>query len=347
MIRLRPLVQALLAALVFVACGARTGLEQPCVADLLRTRPTIILLTARNSDLVNVRYEGRYTGEHLRDHLGELVPFLAEASNFGLQVHPRMPRLGDDRYGCAGTDYLHLPIGVHSPQSVVDTWLRAGRYVGPAVSDWGFEGLNPLQPTLPHSGRLLLAATLRGSASFLVMIVTDTATCSSDGPKVIPPVASRQALASVRALRAMGIKTLVVLYNPNLRRESDFMQDLNDMAWEGGLADHPVDVTESTPYTELALTYGLYPGAMREQVRRRILTSYWCRGTVAMDWDRADEVVVTRSDRRVIPHDPTRRNGWDRVDEASGTVEIFGDACRSVQDDRQGVRFYKPGVRCQ
>jgi hypothetical protein len=247
-------VQALLAALIFVACGARTGLEQPCVADLVRTRPTIILLTARNSHLVSDLYEGRYTGEHLRDHLSELVPFLAEASNFGLQVHPRAPRPGDAWNVCPATDTLHLPVGVHSPQSVVDTWLRVWMYAGPAVRDWGFAGLNALQPTLPHSGRLLLAATPRGSASFLVMIVTGTATCSTDGPKVSPPVASRQAVASVRALRAMGIKTLVVLYNPNLRRESGYMQDLNDMAWEGGLADRPIDVTAPSRWTGIAST---------------------------------------------------------------------------------------------
>lgn len=48
---LRPLCAAL-AALVLGACGARTGLEQPCVAELRRTRPTLFLLVARNSRLV-------------------------------------------------------------------------------------------------------------------------------------------------------------------------------------------------------------------------------------------------------------------------------------------------------
>lgn len=83
----------------------------------------------------------------------------------------------------------------------------------------------------------------------------------------------------------------------------------------------------------LQLPFGVHsPGAVVDA---------WMRA-----WDRPDEVVATRTDGRVIPYDPSRRNGWDRVG-AAGTVELFGEACRAVQNDRQGVRFTRPGARCR
>jgi hypothetical protein len=271
------------------------------------------------------------------------VPYLREASNFGLQVHPRPARAGDVWEGCYGTDVPQLPVGQHTTETLVDAWMRAGRYSGPAIDQWGFDGQNAIEPTLPHSGRLLREATPPGSDGFLIMVVTSWANCSSiRGHNEAD--ASRESIAHVRALCAAGIRTLVVLYYP-WPPESEIVQALNDMAWEGGLADRPVMADENTRYEDLALTYGLLPGAMREQVRRRILRSFWCRGTVSFPWDGTDDVVAKRDDGRAIPRDPSRRNGWDLVD-TSGTVELFGNACRAVQDDRQGVRFFRPDTRC-
>ena len=84
---------------------------------------------------------------------------------------------------------------------------------------------------------------------------------------------------------------------------------------------------------------------MRRELRRRVLSSYWCRGAVGGDLDLSrPDLVAMRTDGRVIPRDPAHRDGWDH--DGARFVTLYGPACDAVQDDRQGVRFVLPTERC-
>jgi hypothetical protein len=120
---------------------------------------------------------------------------------------------------------------------------------------------------------------------------------------------------------------------------------MSDMAWAGSLEARRVVVTDFLPDSEMGYASGFVEGAARKAVRRRVLTAYWCRGTVQIDFDVDDTFIVQRSDERTIPRDRTHRDGWDRIDDGN-TVELFGPSCFAVQDGRHSVRLLRPNARC-
>jgi len=77
--------------------------------------------------------------------------------------------------------------------------------------------------------------------------------------------------------------------------------------------------------------------AVRSAVSRAVLPTYYCRGRLRLPSSGDTTPALTADGGGAIPRDPTRAAGWEWVDAARGTLQIFGPACDDLVRRRAGV----------
>lgn len=326
----------ILVLLTSTQCGARSGLNAPCLSPVVPVQPEIMFVLDRSGSMGQRASDGRTYWESLDRAFHQIVPRLEGAARVGIAVFPFGP--GPDSIACHASAESALEPTADINQ-VLQVFRDEGRVGGGTPT---YEGMFAASSTQrrrrqldPSRPRFIVLVT-DGAASCNDVHSLDSCICLSRGSPDdcrLNPERGRgvcldieRMLELVRGLRSESIDTYVLGMTGStldpLRLRVIYEQYLADVAQAGGRAR-----SGNRPYLS-----GSNAEEIEQSLARPLMEQSYCHLVRTASQPIANDTL--RAEFGTIQRDPSRRDGWDWDDSSQQRLSLFGPACDRAVEHR-------------
>lgn len=350
---------ALFAAVLLAACGSKTGLfgpdpssstpqaqpeagivdarapdappdgPVPCVPGRFDFQPATaqLMFVVDRSGSMNTTLDGQEDPpagtsrwELLRSGLSQTLSGFDQQIAMGAKFYPSAKLISE--FACVAEDGVELEPSLGNASKIIDVFDTTFPHGGTPTAD-------ALRIAADHVSKI------RGVARTLVLATDGAPNCNGDHPfspcvctSNDPNACDRDVSNCLDDTRTIGTirdiaenqKVPVYVIGIGSLESAVFRKTLDDMAVAGGRAK-PTAPKYYSAQTPAELTSAL------ASVRDSVGSCTFLTPSAPTD----PNAIVVQIDGQNVTRDTTRTEGWDWVDQAYGTLALFGDACKKAQ----------------
>lgn len=323
------------------ACGAKTGLAQPCEIPLTHSRADVVLVLDHSGSMDNPVAPGAETSwEILTDTLAAVLPPFDDALSLGMLTYPVRPiNMQSDYCAVAST----LNVGVQ-PSGVSATLGGLGAVGVPL-------GETPTFDALRTAGNALRSRSTSGTPQFIVLGTDGWPNCnptlagaachcptsiSCDGG--VACLDTDRVEAELASLAREGIYTFIIgieLVQSNLQPILETA--LNQMAVAGG---------EAIEVGAVRYQRGTDSSSLRDTFEGVLGPLAFCRLRATVSRFDLHNASLHVRGAPTPPRDPDHVDGWDWTDISRGELRIYGASCAQIVHARAVVSLVTDTPLC-